>query len=144
VGSIRRRSDRQRPYLARYRGPDGKERTTAFRRKVDAQRWLVEREREKHRGEWVDPALGLVTFGEWVAETEATRLNRRKSTLARDDSVVRTLILPTLGERTLTSVEPIDIRQWVAVVSDRGYAPTTIAKAYQIVARAFRMPSPMG
>ena len=139
MGSIRRRSDRHRPYLARYRGPDGKERTKAFRRKVDAQRWLVEREREKHRGEWVDPALGLVTFGEWVAETEATRLNRRKSTLARDASVVRSLILPTLGERTLTSVEPIDIRQWVADLTERGYAPTTIAKAYQIVARAFRV-----
>ncbi|MGH8936074.1 MAG: tyrosine-type recombinase/integrase [Acidimicrobiia bacterium] len=139
MGSIRKRPDRSNPYQARYRAPDGRERTKAFRRRVDAERWLLEREREKARGEWVDPALGRTTFGEWVTDVEATRLNRRSSSRARDRSLLRSIILPTFGARTLAEVHPIEVRQWVADLEQRDYAPSTIAKAYQIVSRAFRV-----
>jgi integrase len=139
MGSIRKRTDRQKPYLARYRAPDGRERTRAFRLKVDAERWLVERERDKHRGDWVDPSLGRIAFGEWVAEVEETRLNRRASSQARDTSLLRSLILPALGERSLSSIDPTDVRQLVADLKLKGYAASTIAKAYQIVSRAFRV-----
>lgn len=139
MGSIRKRPDRSNPYQARYRAPDGRERTKAFRRRVDAERWLLEREREKARGEWVDPALGRTTFGEWVTDVEATRLNRRSSSRARDRSLLRSIILPTFGARTLAEVDPIEVRQWVADLEQRDYAPSTISKAYQIVSRAFRV-----
>ena len=139
MGSIRKRPDRSTSYQARYRAPDGQERTRAFRRKLDAERWLLEREREKARGEWVDPALGRTTFGKWASEVEATRLNRRPSSRARDASLLRSLILPAFGNRTLASVEPMDVRRWVAELEERGYAASTIAKAYQIVSRAFRV-----
>jgi integrase len=36
-------------------------------------------------------------------------------------------------------VEPVDVRRWVADLERLGYAPATVAKAYQIVARAFRV-----
>lgn len=139
VGSIRKRPDRNKPYQARYRAPDGQERTRAFRRKVDAERWLLERERDKARGDWVDPALGRTTFTEWASEVEATRLNRRPSSRARDQSLLRSLILPEFGDRPLASVDPMDIRRWIAGLEERGYAAATIGKAYQIVSRAFRV-----
>jgi hypothetical protein len=69
VGSIRKRSDRSKPYQARYRAPDGRERTRAFKRKIDAERWLLERERDKARGDWVDPALEQMVFSQWPKES---------------------------------------------------------------------------
>lgn len=139
MGSIRKRPDRSKPYLARYRAPDGRERTRAFTRKLDAERWLIEKERDKARGDWVDPALGQAVFSEWVGKVEATRLNRRPSSRSRDQSLLNSLILPDFGERPLAGVEPMDIRRWVADLEQRGYAPATISKAYQIVSRAFRV-----
>lgn len=137
--SYYRPAHNSRPYQARYRAPDGHERTRSFRRKVDAEHWLLEREREKARGDWIDPALGRTTFGEWAREVEGTRLNRRPSSRARDQSLLQSLILPEFEDRTLAGVEPIDVRRWLASLEERGYAPATISKAYQIVSRAFRV-----
>ncbi len=78
-------------------------------------------------------------FSEWAGKVEATRLNRRPSSRARDQSLLNSLILPAFGERTLAGVDPMDIRRWVADLEQRGYAPATISKAYQIVSRAFRV-----
>lgn len=139
MGSIRKRPDRSKPYLARYRAPDGRERTRAFTRKLDAERWLIEKERDKARGDWVDPPLGQTVFSQWAGKVEATRLNRRPSSRARDQSLLNSLILPAFGERTLAGVDPMDIRRWVADLEQRGCAPATISKAYQIVSRAFRV-----
>ena len=76
---------------------------------------------------------------EWASEVEATRLNRRPSSRARDQSLLRSLILPEFGDRPLASVHPMDIRRWIAGLEERGYAAATIGKAYQIVSRAFRV-----
>jgi hypothetical protein len=46
-------------WQAAYRGPDRRERTKTFARKVDAQAWLLEMETQKAKGTWHDPAAGL-------------------------------------------------------------------------------------
>ena len=39
-------------WRARYRGPDGRERSQTFDRKVDVERWLAQVEIDKARGHW--------------------------------------------------------------------------------------------
>jgi len=39
-------------WRARYRGPDGRERSKTFDRRVDAERWLASVETEKAKGTW--------------------------------------------------------------------------------------------
>jgi len=80
-----------------------------------------------------------MVFREWAKQVEQTRLNRRPSSRARDHSLLRSLILPEFGDRPLASVDPMDIRRWIAGLEERGYAAATIGKAYQIVSRAFRV-----
>jgi hypothetical protein len=53
-------------YRARYRDPAGSQRSRAFARKADAQRFLNETETAKARGTWTDPALGRVLFRDWL------------------------------------------------------------------------------
>lgn len=136
MGSVRKRRGRSRPYEARYRGPDGRQRSKSFVRKLDAQRWLTERERERHRGEWVDPALGQTPFSEWSARVQAGRVNLAPSTRARDQSIIRSLVLPTFGDLELRSIQPSDIREWVTELVEGEYAANTVRKAYQLLAQA--------
>ena len=70
-------------WRARYRGPDGRERSRTFERKVDADRWLAGVQVSKSRNEWIDPLLGRVTFADWVERWEATVVDLRVSTLER-------------------------------------------------------------
>ena len=48
MGSIQKRENGM--WRARYRDPSGRERARHFRRKIDAERWLVSVEGAKHRG----------------------------------------------------------------------------------------------
>ena len=61
--SIDRRGDSWR---ARYRGPDGRERSKSFERKSDAERWLTQQRSLMVQGDWTDPARGRITFGEYT------------------------------------------------------------------------------
>ena len=63
MGFIEKRAGR---FRARHRGPDGKERSRTFDRKVDAERWLTTQSADVLRGQWTDPTLGRMTFGAWV------------------------------------------------------------------------------
>ena len=78
MASIKKRPDGQ--WRARYRDPSGKEHARHFARQVDTERWVRTVETAKDRGEWIDPALGRITFAEWVSRWEATVVDLRAST----------------------------------------------------------------
>ena len=120
-----------------YRGPNRQQRYRTFNRKVDATLFAATVETDLARGDWTDPLLGKVTVAEWASQVEASRLNRRRSTIARDDSYLRSFVLPTFGEHRLVEVQPIAVQQWVAALNTSGYAPATIRKAYEILSRIF-------
>src|SRR6478735_10970760 len=52
-------------HRARYRDEAGKEHARHFVKKANAQRWLDEVTASVVRGDYVDPAAGKVTFGQW-------------------------------------------------------------------------------
>jgi integrase len=139
MAHIRRHPKSPNRWQVRYVDPTGRERSKNFSKKSEAEKFLHTVEADKLRGVWVDPQHGRISFGDWAAQVEATRLNRRASTRARDASYLRSLILPTFKDRQLGAIPPNEIREWIADLEDRGYAPATIAKAYQIVSRSFRV-----
>jgi len=139
VAHIRRHPNARHRWQVRYVDPHGKERSKNFARKVDAEKFLHTVEVQKIRGEWTDPAARRVNFSEWATQVDATRPNRRESTRARDSSYLRNLILPTFGDAEIGAVQPNEIRAWIADLQGQGYAPGTIAKAYQILSRVFRV-----
>ncbi len=120
-----------------YRGPNRRQRYRTFKRRADAALFAATVETDLARGDWTDPLLGKVTIAEWARQVEASRLNRRSSTIARDDSYLRSLVLPAFGELRLVEVQPIAVQQWVAALNEAGYAPATIRKAYEILGRIF-------
>lgn len=137
MGHVARRGDRAKPYVARWVDPLGGERSRSFLRKVDAENHLTGIEASKLRGEYVDPALGRVTFGEFAQSCLAVKVNQRATTQARDDWAFRLMILPYFSGRRLNSIEVLDIKLWIAKLAP-SYAAASIHKAYQLFAWVFQ------
>jgi integrase len=138
AGWIVHRADRPKPYLARFQPKGGRAVSKSFRTKRDADKWLEVQSVDKTRGEWVDPRRGELTLREWSERWLAGR-RVRPATQSRDESVIRKLILPHLGDRRLNSITPDELREWVADLEAAGKAPATVAKAYQIAAAMIRL-----
>ena len=123
-------------WRARYRGPDGRERSQTFERRVDAERFLTGVEHSKLVGAYVDPEAGRVTFGGYAEEWLATRVHR-PSTQVRVESDLRVHVLPHFGHRPLGSIRHSEIQGWVRGRS-AVLAPGTVENAYRTVAAVFR------
>ena len=80
---------------ARYRAPDGRERARRFSTKRAANDHLAQVRTDLHRGTWVDPSAGRITYADWVERWLSTEVGLRPSTRARDDAYLRTHLLPS-------------------------------------------------
>lgn len=125
-------------WVARYRGPDRIERSKAFARRVDAERFLHDREARKSRGEWIDPQLGKTPLAEWVDRWRGTTVHLKPKTRAGYESLLRTLILPELGRAQLGEIDPLWVREWVARLVDRGLSPSRVRQAYRLLGAIMR------
>jgi len=130
MGHLQKRPDRARPWRVRYDGPDGRERSRAFAKKVDAERFLAQVDVDLARGGWVDPARARITVAEWAAAWQPTTVDLRRSTLARLDTTMRCQVLPHWGGWRLEKIRHGDVRAWVTKLLDSGLSPTTVRKAY--------------
>jgi hypothetical protein len=78
---VEKRRDKWR---ARYRQPDGKERSKTFDRKIDAKRFASSAEASIFNGTYVDPHRGKITLKEWSTVWEESLGGLRPSTRSRD------------------------------------------------------------
>ena len=96
-------------YEVRYRDPDSRERSRTFRTRREAERFLTSTRAELDRGTWIDPNAARLTFAVVAAEWLASNPAKRGSTYARDETIIRVHLLPTLGERQLRSITRADV-----------------------------------
>ena len=98
AGHVRKRSNGR--WQARFPigGRGGGFRSKTFDRKIDAERWLTSQDSSRNRGDWVDPALASETFGATAQSWLSSRRDVADSTRARDESYLRSLILPYIGD----------------------------------------------
>lgn len=116
MGSIQHRADRPKPWRARFHGPDGRQRSKSFTRKVDAERWLRTELGKLDKGEWLDPKAGRITVAEW-SETWLRGLTLKPKTRAGYESVLRSRLLPWFGDYQLRQVTPAAVREWMAAMA---------------------------
>lgn len=124
-------------WQVRYRDPSGTERARNYRRKTDAEKFLVTVEADKLRGTWTDPRLGKITLSEWLPTWQASRVHLRPSTRVGTESLLRNHVLPYFGTRRLGSVTPTEVQGFVAHLEEKGLAASTIRQAYLLVAGLF-------
>jgi len=115
--SKRLRSDGKPSWVARWRDPQGKQRSKAFRRKVDAERFLTTVESAKAAGSYVDPGAGRVTFGAQAERWRAGKVSLKASTLRSYDSLLTAHVLPRWGPVPLNGIAHESVVAWVAELS---------------------------
>jgi hypothetical protein len=130
VSSIEKRPGRPKPWQARHRGPDGKQHAQQFARKIDAERFLAGVETDKLHGSWVDAGRSREIVADWCAKWRATKVELRRSTQARLDTILAVHVLPEFGNRPLASLGNAEVRAWVARLTAEGKSPTTVRSRF--------------
>jgi len=123
-------------WQARYRDPDGNQRSKSFARKVDAVRFLAATETAKMQGEWVDPALGRTRLDDWAWRWLGTVWPTLKpSTAMTYESLLWARILPVLGARPLASLRPSDVQGWIGEMVGEGLSASRTRQAHVVLSR---------
>lgn len=131
-GSIQK-TDRKSPWRARYRAPDGRERSHSFRTKVEADRWLRSQLAQTDRGAWVDPRAGEIILEDWSVRWLEGRRDLKLKTLAGYESLLRSRVLPQFGAWKLRAIGPANVREWVVGMGNAGLSPARIRQARQVL-----------
>lgn len=134
VGHVERRGKAR--WRARYRGPDGRERSKTFRRRIDADRYLVNIDFQRARGQWVAPELGRTTLSEfWVRFKPSLELSLRPTTLDLYSGHWRKHIAPALGSCPLARITRLEIEEFVLRMNECGVGKPTIRAVLSLLHR---------
>lgn len=138
VDGRRVRTDRYgqgKRWQARYLDPEGRERTQAFDRKQDAERFLTTVAADVLRGTYIDPQGGRVTFREfaeaWLAAQTFTETTREATELR-----LRVHASAHFGDHELRTIRPSVIQAWVRRLQDN-LAPTYMRVVFATVSAVF-------
>ncbi len=126
-------------YRARYRDETGKEHARHFAKKANAQRWLDEVTAAVVRGDYVDPAAGKVTFGQWFrrwSEVQAW-------TDGTSETAAMTLSSVTFADVPMSRITELHVEAWMKAMTKpgpkrkKGLAASTRRTRYNYVRMAF-------
>ncbi len=119
-------------YDVRLRDPDGREYSRTFNTKREAQAFDARERADRSRGGWVDPRKSATTFDELATEWIGASPAKRPSAWARDESIIRLHLRPTLGRRPLATITRRDVQALVNAWSAKR-APRTVRRQYGVL-----------
>jgi integrase len=125
-------------WRARYRSPDGQERSKSFIRKVDAEQFLAQVEVDKARGTWIDPDLATLPLREWDDRWLRSTTHLKPKTRAGYESMLQARLLPALGSAPIGDIRPIDVREWLSRMQARGLSASSCRQAYHLLSAIMR------
>jgi integrase len=131
--SIHRRG---KSWRARYYGPDGRERSKSFKRKGDAERWLSQQRSFIVQGDWTDPALGRITFGDYVNAWLDSRTDLKPKTRHQYRFLLDVHVLPTWRNVPLAKLTFEGLSQWVARLAASELGPSGVRQAVFVTSAA--------
>ena len=123
-------------YRANWRDASGRQRAKTLRTKKEANAFLAETEAALSRGSYVDPHAGRQRFADLAARWLDSR-SSQATTAARDQSIMRTHILPRWGSVPLGKIDHLGMQAWVTELGRR-LSPATVAKCHQLASAVMR------
>lgn len=106
---------------------------TTFTTKAEANRYLSMVEADLSRGEWTDHRRGRVTIAECAEEWLATTVHLKAKTRVGYESLLRSHVLPAMGDMAVGAVDQADVRTFVADLVGAGVAPGTVRNAFRVL-----------
>lgn len=120
-------------WQARWRDTQGRSHKQTFERKTDAERHLTTVRSALLSGTYVDASAGRITVEEWSARWMNAQVALKPSTRAGYVGVLRRYVLPQWGTLQLSQVQHAAVAAWIAELSARGLAPSTIRHAHRVL-----------
>jgi len=136
-GSVRRLPSGR--WQARYRDAAGNRygAPSTFATKGDAHRWLSAAETDMSRGDWYDPRLGDLGFGEWAERWMATKApTLGPATRDLYGYLLRKHVVPRFGAMAVGRITAAEVQAWLADLHRTSLSPNTVAKAYRCLSGA--------
>lgn len=122
-------------WRARWRSPEGKSRSQAFPRKIDAERHLISVEHSKLVGGYVDPSEGKVTFRDYAEAWRACQPHREQTAVSTE-LWLRRHAYPHFGHRPIATVRRSELQAWTKTLGAT-LAPGTVSLVRQKVSAVF-------
>lgn len=117
--------------------PAGRQRARNFVRKTDATRFAHAVETDKLRGDWLDPRLGRVTFGEWADEWLDHLGHLKPKTRIDYEVSLRRHVLPVLAEAQIAAVDRTTMRRLASEMTTNGAGPDVVRIALHVARSVF-------
>jgi hypothetical protein len=93
-----------RRYDVRLRDPAGKEYSRTFRTRKEAERFAALQRADHARGNWTDPRRANDKFCDVASEWLGSHPGKKESSLVRDESILRTHVIPAIGQRAIGQI----------------------------------------
>ena len=113
------RRGRGKRWLSIWIDPTGRERSQAFSKKGDAERYASRMETEIAQGAYIDPKKARITVAEWCSTWLEGYATHRSSTVRQANVHIRRIVAE-FGPYPLGSLRPSQIRSWVAGLREEG------------------------
>ncbi len=123
-------------YQASYLHPISGRRATApqtFRAKADASSWLATIQADLSRGDHLDEDGGRTDLGTYAEDWLHAKAALRLRTVELYSYLLRSHILPTLGDLPVGGITAPEIRSWHAALLRTDLSQATVAKAYRLL-----------
>lgn len=120
------RPARDTRWRARWRDLDGSSRSQTFDRKADAERHLDLVGADLQRGEYTDPGLRRVRFGDWADQFWATAVHVKPSTRRGYRQALEGHLRPAFGSRAIGSIDRADVKRWATEQLEAGISAKTV------------------
>ncbi|KLO38779.1 hypothetical protein ABW17_20765 [Mycobacterium nebraskense] len=117
-------------------GDDGKQRTQRFRTEVEAEAWVRKQRGQVVTDTWVNPDLGVETFGVVAERWYQGKNHRKPKTVAGYRSLLDTIVLPHWRDTPLKDITYGDYHGWLSGLSgdpERPLSASRIRQAHQCV-----------
>lgn len=102
-----------------------------FKRKGDAEEYLRQLKDQVINGTYGKEDLTFQElYNKWI---EAKRRSLKPSTLLSCESTFKKHVLPSLGNKLLSTLTTLDIQKWVDETCEKDLSPATVQKAYRYV-----------
>lgn len=135
MASVERRQQRRSDgslspvsYRVTWRDPSRRQRSKTFAKRADADRFARTVEVDIDRGQYIDPASGRTTFGDYAGRWLAAQVVR-PSTMDQLTSRLTTHIMPAFADKPLSAIQRSDVQAWVKALATTR-APGTVRGAH--------------
>ncbi|MEU0520780.1 site-specific integrase [Streptosporangium sp. NPDC006007] len=118
-------------WLAVWVDPEGRERSAAYDRKVDAEKKASTMESDVARGDYIDPRAGKVLFGDLAERWLGSRIVD-PSTQIRYSSLYRLHVGPAFARRQVGNIKPSHVQAWISDLSGR-FEVSTVRTSFLVL-----------